>query len=62
MKQTTLLIFQLFLIIIAFYALLEYTGSQRYLVALTCLTSMYVVGKVETYSTEPSEDDAVKKD
>jgi len=62
MKQTTLLIFQLFLIIIAFYALLEYTGSQRYLVALACLTSMYVVGKVETYSTEPSEDDAVKKD
>ena len=37
MKQTTLLIFQLFLIVFAFYALLEYTGSQRYLVVLPVL-------------------------
>ena len=62
MKQTTLLIFQLFLIIFAFYAMLKYTGSQRLLVALTCLASMYVVGKVETDPKEPSEDDLIKKD
>ena len=62
MKQTTLLIFQLFLIIFAFYALLKYTGSQRYLVALTCLASMYVVGKVETDPKEHIEDDEIKKD
>jgi hypothetical protein len=62
MKQKTLLIFQLFLIIVAFYAVLKYTGSQRFLVALTCLVSMYVVGKIDIDSKEPSEDDATKKD
>jgi hypothetical protein len=62
MKQTSLLLFQLFLIIFAFYALLKYTGSQRFLVSLTCLASMYVVGKVETDHTERSEDDVIKKD
>ncbi len=62
MKQKTLLIFQLLLIIFAFYALLKYTGSQRYLVALTCLTCMFVVGKIETDTTKRSEDDLTKKD
>ena len=62
MKQKTLLIFQLLLIIFAFYALLKYTGSQRYLVALACLTSMFVVGKIETDTTKPSEDDLTKED
>jgi hypothetical protein len=62
MKQKTLLIFQLFLIIFAFYALLKYTGSQRFLIALACLISMFVVGKVETDSKKTSEDDLAKKD
>lgn len=62
MKQKTLLIFQLFLIIFAFYAVLKYTGSQRFLVALACLVSMFVVGKIETDSKEPSEDDSNRKD
>ncbi len=62
MKQTTLLIFQLFLIVFAFYALLKYTGTQRFFIALTCLISMFVVGKVETGPTERSENDLTKKD
>jgi hypothetical protein len=62
MKQKTLLIFQLLLIIFAFYALLKYSGSQRYLIALTCLTCMFVVGKIETDTTKHSEDDLTKKD
>jgi len=68
MKQKTLLLFQLFLIIFAFYALLKFTGNQRSLVALSCLVSMFVVGKVETSFAERSEqekdqsDDVSKKD
>ena len=62
MKQKTLLIFQLLLIVFAFYALLKYTGSQRYFVALTCLTCMFVVGKIETDTTKRSENDLTKKD
>jgi len=52
MKQKTLLLFQLFLLIFAFHALLSYTGSQRLLVSLGCLVGMLVIGKVETSVTE----------
>ena len=52
MKQKTLLLFQLFLLIFAFYVLLSYSGSQRLLVSLGCLVGMFVIGKVETSVTE----------
>jgi hypothetical protein len=54
MKKKTLLLFQLFLLIFAFYALLSFSGSQRLLVSLGCLLGMLVIGKVETSVTEPS--------
>jgi hypothetical protein len=68
MKQKTILLFELFLLIFAIYALLKYSGSQRLLVSLSCLVGMFVVGKVETSFTEPSKrengqsDDMSKKD
>lgn len=54
MKQKTLLLFQLFLLTFAFYALLSYSGSHRLLVSLGCLVGMLVIGKVETSVTERS--------
>jgi len=55
MKQKTLLLFQLFLLIFAFYVLLSHSGSQRLLVSLGCLVGMFVIGKVETGVTERSK-------
>lgn len=55
MKKKALLLFQLFLLIFGFYALLSYSGSQRLLVSLTCLVGILVVGKIETGFTEPSK-------
>jgi len=52
MKQKTLLLFQLFLLIFAFYVLLSYSGNQCLLVSLACLMGMFVLGKVETSVTE----------
>jgi hypothetical protein len=52
MKQKTLLLFQLFLAVFAFYAVLKYSGNQRLIVAFFCLFGMFVVGKVETMVTE----------
>jgi hypothetical protein len=54
MKQKALLVFQLFLLIFAFHALLSYRGSQRLLVSLGCLVGMLVIGKVETSVKERS--------
>jgi hypothetical protein len=68
MKKNTLLLFQLFLVIFALYALLKFSGDQRLLVSLACLAGMFVVGKVETSLTERSKqekdqsDDASKSD
>ena len=68
MKQKTILLFELFLLIFAIYALLKYSGSQRLLVSLSCLVGMFVVGKIETSFTERSKrengqsDDMSKKD
>jgi hypothetical protein len=59
MKQKTLMLFQLFLIIFAFYTFQEYSGNQRLLVILICLVSMFVAGKVETSFIES---DKQKKD
>jgi len=55
MKQKALLLFQLFLVILASYALLKYSGNQRLLMSLGCLLSMLVIGRVETSVTEVSK-------
>ena len=47
MKQKTLVLFQLFLAVFAFYALLKYPGNSRFLVSLACLVGMFVVAKIE---------------
>jgi len=52
MKQKTLLLFQLFLAVFAFYALVNYPGSSRFLVPLACLVGMFVIAKVEPSLTE----------
>lgn len=68
MKQKTLLLFQLFLLIFSFYALLHYNGSDRLLVSLGCLVGAFLIGKVETKFIEPRKqesdqsDDISKKD
>jgi hypothetical protein len=46
-KKKTLQLFQLFLLVFAFYSLLKYTGNQRLLVSLSCLVAVFLVGKVE---------------
>jgi len=68
MRQKTLLLFQLFLLTFAFYALLEYRGNHRLLVSLACLVGAFLGGKVETKFTDQSKqgngqgDDMRKKD
>lgn len=47
MKQKSLVLFQLFLAVFAFYSLLKYPGSSRFLVSLACLVGMFVVARVE---------------
>jgi hypothetical protein len=54
MKLKTLLLFQLFLLVFALYALLTFSGNQRYLVSLACLVSMLIVGKIEVGVKERS--------
>ena len=61
MKQKTLLLFQLFLAVFAIYAVLKYSGNQRLLVPLTCLFTMFVLGKVETAVAEKDKKDQNKK-
>jgi hypothetical protein len=52
MKGKTLLLFQLFLAVFAFYALLKYPGNIRFLVPLACLIGMFVLAKFETSLTQ----------
>ena len=61
MKQKTLLLFQLFLAVFAVYAVLKYTGTQRLIVPLTCLITMFAVGKVETMVAASDEIQEDKK-
>lgn len=67
MKLKTLLLFQLFLLVFALYALIMFSGNQRYLVSLACLVSMLIVGKIEVGVKERGAqkeqiDEAGKKD
>ncbi len=57
MKQKALLLFQLFLLILAFFVLLNYSGNQRLLISLACLLSTFLVAKVETIFTERGKQD-----
>ena len=61
MKQKTLLLFELFLAVFAFYAVLQYSGNQRLIVPLTCLFGMFVMGKVETRITESDQKAKLKR-
>jgi len=54
MKHKTLLLFELFLVVFAFYAMLKYTGNLRFLVPSVCLVTMLVVAKVESGFTKHS--------
>lgn len=67
MKHKTLLLFQLFLLVFALYALLEYSSNQRLIVSLACLVGMLVLAKFETSVRERSKqgkqgDESEKKD
>jgi len=67
MKLKTLLLFQLFLLVFALYALLTFSGNKRYFVSLPCLVSMLIVGRIEVGVQERSAlkeeiDEAGKKD
>jgi len=55
LKQRTLQLFQLFLLVFALYAVVKYTGHERFLVSLACLMIAFVVGKVETGLKEPDK-------
>ena len=48
MKQRTLQLFQLFLLIFAFYVPLRDSSNPHLLVALLCLITVFVLGKVES--------------
>jgi len=61
MKQKTMLLFQLFLAIFAFYSVIEYSGNQRLIVPLSCLFGMFVVGKVESRITESDQQAKLKR-
>jgi len=55
LKQRTLQLFQLFLLVFALYAVVKYTGHERFLVSLACLVIAFVVGKMETGLKEHDE-------
>ena len=47
MKQRTLQLFQLFLLVFAYYAQLSGISNPRLLVTLLCLITVFVVGKLD---------------
>jgi len=55
MTKKTLLIFQLFLAIVAIYALLDHTGNYHLLVPFSCLTGMFFVGREKVAFKKISE-------
>lgn len=55
LKQRTLQLFQLLLIVFAFYLPLKHGGDQSLLASLACLCTVLVMGKVETSVTEYSK-------
>jgi hypothetical protein len=54
MRKNTQRLFELILIIFAFYSLLNYSGNQRLLVSFACLVGVFLVDRLETGSEEQS--------
>lgn len=48
MKQKTLLLFELFLAVFAFYAVWHYPGNLRLYVPLACLVSIFFVARIDS--------------
>ncbi len=61
MKHRTLQLFQLFLLILAFYLPLKYGANQRLFLSLACLTTAFMVGKVETSVAKSSRQQSVER-
>ncbi len=57
MRKNTQRLFELGLLIFAFYSLLNYSGNQRLLVSFACLVGVLLVGKLETSSAEQSDEE-----
>lgn len=62
LRQRTLELFQLFLLVFAFYAPLQDSNSQHLLVSLACLVAVFVVGKLKTTFTEASNKENQRHD
>ena len=56
MKQKTLLLFQLFLAVYAFYSVLTYKDDLKLLMPLLCLIGMFVVSRIEAKVTQRSSE------
>lgn len=54
LKHRTLQLFQLFLLVFAFYLPLQDSGNQHWLVSLACLVTVFMVEKLKTTFTEAS--------
>ena len=54
MRKNTQRLFELILIIFAFYSLLNYSGNQRLLVSFACLVGVFLVDRLEIGSEEQS--------
>lgn len=61
MRKNTQRIFELFLLIFAFYSLLNYSGNQRLVVSFACLVGVLLVDRVETRSEEQSDEEETEQ-
>jgi hypothetical protein len=57
MRKNTQRLFELSLLIFAFYSLLNYSGNQRLLVSFACLVGVFLVDKLEIGSGEKSDEE-----
>ena len=62
MRQRTLELFQLFLLVFAFYAPLQGPRNQHLLVSLACLVAAFVVGKLKTPFAKASDKENQRHD
>jgi len=59
-KRKAYLLFELFLVLFAIFALLYYHGSQRFYVALPCLVAAFLFDKLAFNRTDPDEDEKIQ--
>jgi hypothetical protein len=57
MRKNTQRLFELVLIIFAFYSLLNYSGNQRLLISFVCLVGVFLVDRLEIGSEEQSDEE-----